>query len=120
VAKKIPQLENHPFTFPTELTFPAYCYNVVDGDTIDVIIALPFDNIGYERLRIKDIDTPEKGQALWTEATELTKAFVLGKQLKIVTSKDSKTFDRYVAEVFYMSRAGWSSLAAALKRNGFQ
>ena len=44
------------------------CYNfrvteitkVVDGDTIDVVIALGFDIYKHERVRIAGIDTPEK------------------------------------------------------------
>ncbi len=119
MAKKLLILDNHPFAFPEMQVFPAYVYNVVDGDTIDCVIALPFDNIGYERLRVRGIDTPERGQFGWDEATSLTASLVMGKQVKIITYKDNKTLGRYVADVFFMTKSGWVSLAAELKRNNF-
>ena len=54
-------------------TFKANCYGVVDGDTIDVMIDFGFDIWGDRRLRLLNVDTPERGQENYTEATEFVK-----------------------------------------------
>lgn len=58
-------------------TFKANCYGVVDGDTIDVMIDFGFDIWGDRRLRLLNVDTPERGQENYTEATDFVKDKVL-------------------------------------------
>jgi len=66
--------------------------NVVDGDTIDVIIDLGFDILFASRVRLAGIDTPESRttdkleKALGLEATEYLK-----KQLKDAKSVSIRT-----------------------------
>lgn len=79
--------------------YKAKCINVVDGDTIDVQIDLGFKMTTVQRLRLIDIDTPERGQEGYYEATEFTAYHVLGKEIGITTHK-TDSFGRYLAEVF--------------------
>ena len=50
--------------------YSATVYNVVDGDTIDVVVDLGFKITTKQRLRLNGIDTPEKGQPGFNEAKE--------------------------------------------------
>ncbi|QQO92877.1 nuclease [Staphylococcus phage Madawaska] len=80
--------------------FRAKCERVVDGDTIDVIIDFGFDVSAKRRIRILDVDTPERGQENFKEATEFVKDRVEGKELLMQTYK-SDAFGRYLAKIWY-------------------
>lgn len=79
-------------------TYKAEVVNVVDGDTIDVIIDLGFKIGTKQRMRIAHIDTPEKGQPHYQLAADTTKSFVLNKVVTIKTEKASK-WGYYLAQV---------------------
>ncbi len=61
---------------------------VIDGDTIDVLI-------GGERYRVRyiGIDTPERDEVCYTEATAANAAWVSGKTVRLV--RDVSETDRY-------------------------
>lgn len=80
--------------------FRAKCERVVDGDTIDVIIDFGFDVSAKRRVRVLDVDTPERGQENFKEATEFVKERVEGKELLLQTYK-SDVFGRYLARIWY-------------------
>lgn len=50
-------------------TYKATCTNVVDGDTIDILIDYGFDTYAKRRVRLLGVDTPERGQDKFKEAT---------------------------------------------------
>ncbi|MCC8990771.1 MAG: thermonuclease family protein [Staphylococcus sp.] len=81
-------------------TFKATCTNVVDGDTIDIDIDLGFETFAKRRVRLLNVDTPERGQENYKEATDFTKACVEGKKIYVQTYK-SDVFGRYLANVWY-------------------
>lgn len=81
-------------------TFKAICTNVVDGDTVDILLDFGFKIIGERRVRLLGVDTPERGQENFTEATEFTKSRVLDKEIYVQTYKDD-AFGRYLATIFY-------------------
>lgn len=81
--------------------FKGFCDNVVDGDTIDVILDFGFEVSAKRRLRILDVDTPERGQKNYKEATEFTRNLVENKNILVQTYK-SDVFGRYLAKVFYV------------------
>ena len=58
---------------------------VIDGDTIVIE--------GGERVRLIGIDTPEKGQPLYTDAKEFMEKLVLGKRIRL--EKDTTDKDKY-------------------------
>lgn len=52
-----------------------YTYNAivdrwVDGDTVDLFVDLGFRVITHQRFRLLGVDTPERGQPRFKEATE--------------------------------------------------
>lgn len=68
-------------SWPTDVV-----YHVVDGDTVDVE--------GLGRIRIIGIDTPERGECGYQEATDLMEYLVLGKEVTLVPgARDDR--DRY-------------------------
>jgi len=83
--------------------------NVVDGDTIDVLIDLGFDILFQSRVRLAGIDTPESRtkdlveKALGLEAKEyLKKAFKDAKSVVIKTEKmdSSEKYGRILGWVY--------------------
>lgn len=54
--------------------------SVLDGDTIEVL-----HNTHPERVRLSDIDCPEKGQAYGKRAKQAASAFVFGKEVTLQT-----------------------------------
>lgn len=79
-------------------TYKAKCYNVVDGDTIDITIDLGFKISINARVRLQGVDTPERGQYGYDQAKRFVSEHVYGKELLIRTTKVSK-FGYYLAEV---------------------
>lgn len=66
---------------------------VVDGDTIDVE--------GGERVRLQDIDTPERGEECYSEATNRLKELVDGKLVVLERrGEDRDVYDRLLRYVF--------------------
>lgn len=80
--------------------------NVVDGDTFDMDIDLGFHIHIHERIRLLDIDTPEKKiykgineKELGLIVTEWVKRNFLGKTVTIKTFKGTDSFGRWLAYV---------------------
>jgi len=88
---------------------------VVDGDTIDVMFDLGMNTFVRERVRLKDIDTPEifgmKKESEEFQRGMAAKAFVserlLDKSVWVKTHKDKTgKYGRYLAEVFFQDDGG--------------
>ena len=80
-------------------TYRATVVRVVDGDTMDEDIDLGFYMRTRQRLRVARIDTPERGEPGFTEATDRVKELCpVGKEVVISTSKTGG-FGRCLAEV---------------------
>ncbi len=84
---------------------------VIDGDTIVVE--------GGERVRLLDIDTPEKGEPCATNATNRLKELIDGKEIILEKrGEDRDVYDRLLRYVFLndtlvnlvMVREGWANL----------
>ena len=84
-----------PLIFILSETHFQKCVRVVDGDTI-----ILKDSLGIEtKIRIKCIDTPERGQAGFKEASDRMKQMVHGKVVRFEPiTKDH--YGRTVADVF--------------------
>lgn len=88
--------------------------SITDGDTIRVIVS-----VVNEPLRLIGIDTPERGQLCFNEATDAMKALVAGRTVRIgldVSNRDR--FDRLLRYVFLTDgsfvnaervRRGWAA-----------
>lgn len=73
--------------------------NVIDGDTLDIDIDLGFTCRSKQRFRLARIDTPERGQPGWAEATEFLKRSALGRTASLEVTKTDK-YGRYLCELF--------------------
>ncbi|ANQ81918.1 nuclease [Staphylococcus pseudintermedius] len=80
--------------------FKGKCVNVVDGDTIDVQLDYGFKTYADKRLRLLDVDTPERGQPLYAEAKQFVIEKVFEMDIYVQTYK-SDNFGRYLAKVFF-------------------
>lgn len=72
---------------------------VVDGDTVDLRIDLGFHMGALLRFRILGLDTPERGQPGWAEATQTARDWLAGRTLRASTSK-ADSFGRWLADVY--------------------
>jgi len=79
--------------------------NIVDGDTVDVMIDLGFNIVINQRLRLNGINTPEmhdknpeKREAA-QRAKKYLEDILLGKNCILVTYKQEK-YGRYLADVY--------------------
>ncbi len=79
--------------------YKAEVYNVVDGDTVDVIVDLGFKIYTKQRIRLAGIDTPERGQPGYTEAADRLEELILGKTVHLETTKASK-WGYFLGEIF--------------------
>ncbi len=84
---------------------------IVDGDTIVVE--------GGDRVRLLDIDTPEKGQSCYTEAKNRLAELIDNKVVSLIKGKEDKdVYGRLLRYVFYngtninllLVREGWANL----------
>jgi micrococcal nuclease len=82
--------------------YRATVVNVVDGDTIDLDVALGFHVTSRERVRLNGINTPENHTLEGKAATVYVRELLpIGSQVRIETSKDKREkFGRYLAMVF--------------------
>ena len=78
--------------------YKAKVLNIVDGDTIDVTIDLGLSIYSNQRIRLYGIDTPERGQSGFKEATDRLRSLIEGKEVIIRTQKVSK-YGQYLGEI---------------------
>lgn len=97
--------------------FKGKCTNIVDGDTVDVILDFGFDITAKRRLRLLNTDTPERGQELYTEAKQFVIDKIFGLDVYIQTYK-SDVFGRYLANVFYNEEGNIKCLNDELYKHG--
>lgn len=83
-----------------------------DGDTLHLFTFAPG---GMVKIRVKDVDTPERGQPGFEEAKAFTRAWLAHGVFQVSTC-GAPTFDRIVAVV----ERGDETLAQALIRAGHQ
>jgi endonuclease YncB( thermonuclease family) len=89
-----------------DYTYKAELLRVVDGDTIEVRIDLGFSCWHVCTLRLDGVDTPERNQPGWREATLATLDYcgTAGGELIVRTRPEPKkrqdSFRRYLAKVW--------------------
>ncbi len=97
--------------------YAAKVVDVVDGDTIDVLIDLGFKTFSEQRIRVLGIDCPEvkgKTKKAGDAATEATRTWVKSHGSIVVRTVKAKkgqidSFGRYLAEVLGDNQAGTQS-----------
>lgn len=76
-----------------------HIYNIVDGDTVDGFVDLGYSIWTKQRFRLLGVDTPERGELGYTEATEYTKERLLGNTFPLKSVK-TDSFGRYLATIY--------------------
>ena len=77
-------------------TFKAKVIKVYDGDTITVLT----DNYEQVKIRVADIDCPERGQSYGKKATDFTKQLTLSNDGNVIIhQKDTDKYGRAIAFV---------------------
>jgi len=72
----------------------------VDGDTVDLYVDLGFHTYIKTRFRLYGIDTPERGQLLWAEATAAAKHMAPeGTDVVIDVFKDADKYGRWLVNI---------------------
>lgn len=72
----------------------------VDGDTVWLEVDLGFRIVGRMDFRLYGVDTPERGQLNYAEATALVNQIApAGSSVRIRTYKDPDKYGRWLAEV---------------------
>lgn len=79
-------------------TYWAELDRAVDGDTIDAKVDLGFHTYMTLRLRLKGIDTPERGQPGYQEAKTYVQDTLSGDRFKISTENAGK-YGRWLVDV---------------------
>ena len=73
----------------------------IDGDTVDMHVDLGFRTMVETRFRLFGIDTPERGQQNYREATALANQLApVGSTLQISTYKDPDKYGRWLVDIF--------------------
>lgn len=86
--------------------------NIVDGDTIDVLI----DGVEH-RVRYIGMDTPERGDYFFSEASQANSQLVQGKEVRLV--KDVSETDRFGRLLRYAYLLDGTFINAELVRRGY-
>ena len=102
--------------YPFKSEFRAQCVNVVDGDTVDLVVDRGFHDFRRERFRFYRINcwemkSPvEADRVLAQRAKKQVEAWMKPRtvpdferwDLRIITMKDSDNFGRWLAEIYFM------------------
>lgn len=97
--------------FPTK---PAYIYRskavrVIDGDTFIAEIDLGFRVYTRKSVRLRGVDTPERGQEGWQEATAFLISLLFAARmigLLIASYKDRQSFERWICDAYIIESDG--------------
>ena len=103
-------------SYPVRIFEYASIVRVIDGDTVEIELDLGFSVKVKTRFRLANIDTPERGQSGWQEATDFIKTY-LNKPVIIHSTKTDK-YGRYLAEIFIESPNGLVSINQIILSKG--
>jgi micrococcal nuclease len=79
----------------------------VDGDTVWLEVDLGFRMKTINDFRLYGVDTPERGQLNYKEATTFVNAIApVGTEVTVFTYKDPDKYGRWLAEVIPLGDAG--------------
>lgn len=78
---------------------------IIDGDTVEMTIDLGNKITWRDNFRLYGIDTPERGQPLYHEATEYLSRLLMSGVTRIETFKPDK-FGRWLADLYIDSLGG--------------
>lgn len=112
------------FPYLDEWRWPALCIHVVDGDTIDVRVDRGFRDTSEMRIRLYGVNTPERGQPGYTEAS-ITLATLLfdpahqSRPLICRTIMPKDKYGRWLAAVEVLTFPSIADVSTELIRLGY-
>jgi micrococcal nuclease len=81
-------------------TYKATVIRVVDGDTVWLEVDLGFRMKTINDFRLYGVDTPERGQPGWSEATAFVNRIApAGTEVLITTYKDPDKYGRWLVDI---------------------
>lgn len=98
--------------------------NVVDGDTVDMMVDKGFRSWQLDRFRLWGMDTPELRSSNPKEREHAKKAkkrvedLILNKEVMIRSHKAPDKYGRWLTEIFFKVGDQWESLKDILIREG--
>lgn len=115
----------NPFPFFDDWYWPAVALHVVDGDTLDVRVDRGFRDTSEMRIRLYGVNTPERGQPGYKEATWGLQAMVFdantapnaGRPLICRTILPAEKYGRWLATVQVVG--GVDDVSTELVRLGY-
>jgi micrococcal nuclease len=81
------------------MTFNAIVDRWIDGDTVDLRVDLGFSIWSKQRVRLAEINTPEKGQPLYVEASEKARELAPVGGACLLYSHGKDKYGRYIGEI---------------------
>lgn len=85
---------------------PVYRYKAtvarwVDGDTVDLIVDLGFHLFAKTRFRLYGINTPERGQVGYTDATQFAELMApVGSTVTVDSFQDGDKYGRWLGVIY--------------------
>jgi micrococcal nuclease len=108
-----PTAQAHASAGQGAFTYRGVVTKIVDGDTIDARL----HNGRIERVRLIGIDTPERGDCFFAQASTRARALALGKRVVLRGDTTQDTRDRYGRLLAYVD-IGSTDMGRALIRTG--
>ena len=84
--------------------------DVVDGDTLWML-----ENGVKKKLRLSQIDAPERAQPFGDESADFLKELILNKEINVIFQSKKDRYGRYLGEIFLDN----TNINKLLVRNGF-
>ena len=103
----ITEFSSHPIQLVPPFTeYRAICKEVYDGDTYTMLVDLGFHTYTTIRVRLRGVDTPELDakdptvRQAGVAARDRIRELLLSKPCRISTTKDTQSFNRWIADVY--------------------
>jgi endonuclease YncB( thermonuclease family) len=87
-------------------TYKAFLKEVIDGDTLWVVLDAGMREVRREKLRLRGIDCPELNTVEGQKAKKFVEKILEGVPSLTVLSSKNATYDRYEADVFFTDKEG--------------
>lgn len=97
-----------------EYRYRASVLKWIDGDSVDLLVDLGFYHFVKTRFRLYGMDTPERGDALWGEATDFAEAMAPeGTEVCIEVFKAADKYGRWLVNIYVEDQQVNEALVAA-------
>lgn len=92
---------------------------VIDGDTVEITIDMGNRITWRENFRLRDIDTPERGQPGFAEATEYVKSLFLRHPISRVETFKPDKYGRWLIDIYISVNGGELLVNKLIELDGY-